>query len=460
MLGPVAARNRIAGGEFLPTTSQLGTNLYIGNNPAATGVYVPLRYGREEPAEEQQDARELAEAGAGRRLTPSEVSAWWRDRALAFAREQPGAWLRLMGRKALLTLNATEVPDAYDQYTFGDWSALLRWLDRLAHFGVLLALAAAGLVLSWGRRRALWPLHALIAAYAGSVALFYVFSRYRLPLVPLLAPFAALALVEGAAHARARRWRALALPAAAAALAGLVALAPLTDKRRCRATMLTNIAHRLVFEEGRSAEAIPYLLEVVRLLPDFALGHYHLGAAYARTGRPAEGLAALERAAALLPAYPQTWLELGRIERSRRRPAAAAAWLERGLRHDPRDRSLLLELGKALTEDGRPREAAAAFERARLLYPADVEILANAGQTLVDLGEHREGAARIEAAIRARGGTWGAAELYLGLALAGQGRGAEAEPHLRAALREGADPARAARALEGLGRAPAAAPRP
>ncbi|PYR08274.1 MAG: hypothetical protein DMG00_15475, partial [Acidobacteria bacterium] len=34
-------------------------------------------------------------------------------------------------------------------------------------------------------------LYALIVAYAASVVLFYVFARYRYPLVPLLIPFAA-----------------------------------------------------------------------------------------------------------------------------------------------------------------------------------------------------------------------------------------------------------------------------
>jgi hypothetical protein len=34
---PVAARNRIVGGEWHLTTSQLGPNLYIGNNPHADG---------------------------------------------------------------------------------------------------------------------------------------------------------------------------------------------------------------------------------------------------------------------------------------------------------------------------------------------------------------------------------------------------------------------------------------
>ena len=45
-------------------------------------------------------------------------------------------------------------------------------------------------------RSQLWILYAMLVAYAASVALFYVFARYRYPLVPLLVLFAAAGIVE------------------------------------------------------------------------------------------------------------------------------------------------------------------------------------------------------------------------------------------------------------------------
>jgi 4-amino-4-deoxy-L-arabinose transferase-like glycosyltransferase len=61
VLLPVAARNKIVGGEFHLTTSQFGPNFYIGNNANASGTYQPLRFGHGDPKYERQDARELAE---------------------------------------------------------------------------------------------------------------------------------------------------------------------------------------------------------------------------------------------------------------------------------------------------------------------------------------------------------------------------------------------------------------
>ena len=102
VLVPVAARNAYVGGGFYITTSQLGPNLYIGNNPAADGTYQSLRFGRGAPEYERQDATELAERALGTRLTPAEVSGYWTDKALEFVTSRPGAWLALMGRKVAL----------------------------------------------------------------------------------------------------------------------------------------------------------------------------------------------------------------------------------------------------------------------------------------------------------------------------------------------------------------------
>jgi hypothetical protein len=80
------------------TTYQLGPNLYMGNNPAAGGHYVPLRPGREDPAFEATDAIELAEAARGKHLGMREVSDYWVGRALGFVRDDPWRWLALTGR--------------------------------------------------------------------------------------------------------------------------------------------------------------------------------------------------------------------------------------------------------------------------------------------------------------------------------------------------------------------------
>ncbi|MEM8711219.1 MAG: glycosyltransferase family 39 protein, partial [Planctomycetota bacterium] len=78
---PVFLRNGVCGGDWVLTTSQAGTNLFIGNRAGADGSYAPLVVGRGDARYEADDARRLAEGAEGRGLTPTEVSRHWRRRA-------------------------------------------------------------------------------------------------------------------------------------------------------------------------------------------------------------------------------------------------------------------------------------------------------------------------------------------------------------------------------------------
>src|SRR5205807_336600 len=75
----------------------------------------------------------------------------------------------------------------------------------VGHFGVLVPLALIGLVATRRDWRRLWVFYAVIAAYASSVVVFYVFARYRFPLAPMLMLFAAAGIGKGLKALAARR---------------------------------------------------------------------------------------------------------------------------------------------------------------------------------------------------------------------------------------------------------------
>ena len=275
VLAPVGLRNYSVGNTFALTTSQMGPNLYIGNNPEATGVYAPLLPGRHTPDFESSDATRLAEQGLGRKLDPGEVSHYWTWRAFKFILGDPVAWLRLMLHKTLLVSNEFEIPDTEDIYLYAEASSLLQTLLRAFHFGTLLPLAAAGWVLAWPRRRQIWILYLLTAVFASSVVIFYVWSRYRFPLVPLLIPFAALALVRGLALFRNRAWHQLWNPGAALVLAAVVANYPLVDEARYRVTGYANLGN-IMLQQERYDEAEPYLLRAASFNADSPDLQFHL----------------------------------------------------------------------------------------------------------------------------------------------------------------------------------------
>jgi len=187
---PVVARNYSIDGGLYLTTSQFGSNFYIGNNPKADGTYASIRFGRGSPEFERLDATEVAQEAVGRTLSPAEVSSFWTGRAIDFITSQPGAWLRLTGRKLLLLFNRSEMIDTESQESHAEFSTVLQVLGWIGHFGLLVPLAVFGMISTWPDRRRLWLVYALLVTYAASVVMFFVFARYRYPLVPFLLLFA------------------------------------------------------------------------------------------------------------------------------------------------------------------------------------------------------------------------------------------------------------------------------
>lgn len=200
---PVTIRNYAVGHEFALLTTGGGEVFYIGNNADANGRYLPPPFVHAEPDREHDDF--IARAGelSGRKLTPGESSSFWLRQGLGWIRSNPGAWLRLLGRKMIIFWNAYELPDNYNYYEVRQ--ILLRPLSlpglflfaplSLFTFGLVTPLGLVGIALTWRRWRDLLLVYLVLFGYMGTVLLFFNFSRFRVPIVPFLCLFAGAALV-------------------------------------------------------------------------------------------------------------------------------------------------------------------------------------------------------------------------------------------------------------------------
>ncbi|MEL7061692.1 MAG: tetratricopeptide repeat protein [Acidobacteriota bacterium] len=384
ILLPVALRNQAVSGSFALTTSQSGPNFFIGNRAGASGTYAPLRVGRSDPRFERADAIALAEAASGRSLSAAEVSRyWWRSAGRDIAAD-PLSWIRLLGRKTVLTIHRTELPDVEDFRLFAERIRLLRWLAPWLHFGVLAPLAAAGMVVTWKRRRSLLPFYLCVVGLGLGVVAFYVFGRYRFPLVPLAALFAGAALVAtGRGLGRGTR-----RPPAPALVAGvavaLLAHLPLpwllaTDPSRAeagRAMGYVNLGAALV-DQGRLDEALEEYQRALALDDALLEARLNLGSLLVVTGKPEKGRQHLEAAAALSPGDPevqhqlgQAWREIARVRGRREALERSRIHLERAIELDldfaraAFDLAIVLDwLGDAEAAEERLAEARRAAER-------------------------------------------------------------------------------------------------
>ena len=375
ILVPVAARNSYVGGGFYVTTSQFGPNLYIGNNPVADGTYQSLRFGRGAPEYERQDATELAERALRKRLTPSEVSGYWTGKALDFATSSPGAWLSLMARKVALLWNATEMVDTESQEAYAEWSLPLRLGGLVGHFGTLVPLALFGVFVTWPLRSRIWVLYAMTLAYAASVVVFYVFARYRYPLVPLLTLFAA------AGVAGAREYISRGRPAwAVAAVAAMTVFCnwPMLSPAMMRAVTETNVGTALQ-SEGRLDEALDHYHRAIAFAPEFPPAYNNLATTLRAKGQIPEAIAAYQQALRVRPDFPDAQYNLANALLQAGRPAEAIDHFRVALQTIPASVDVHNNLGIALMNQGQLDEATAEFRAALELDP-------DSGQSHLNLG--------------------------------------------------------------------------
>ncbi len=324
VLVPVALRNLHVGGDFVLTTAQMGPNFYIGNNPEATGRYRPLVPGHETPQFEQADASRLAERALGRSLTPAEVSRYWMDRSWHYIRSQPADWVALTARKWLFVWNTYEVPDTESYELYRHWSWLLAGLGALWHFGLLVPVAVAGVVLAWPLRRRLLGLYVMALVIALSVAVFYVFARYRYPIVPVAMILAGAAMERAVALARRRAWRALLVPAAVGGLAAVVVNWPLHPEAQLNALAWGNLGSALARQDNLDGAVICFERAVTGA-PDSAEMHYNLGLACLVGDQPERAVDEFRAALRLAPALIEVDYQLAvALERLGRRDEAVA----------------------------------------------------------------------------------------------------------------------------------------
>jgi tetratricopeptide (TPR) repeat protein len=429
VLLPVALRNQAVGGEFHLTTSQFGPNFYIGNHAGADGTYQALVVGHGSAADEREDATRLAEQAMGRKLSPREVSGYWTSQALDYIRSQPLAWLKLTARKLALTFNADEVSDTESQSIYAERSWLLRILGPF-DFGLLLGMAVFGAIATAASWRRLWFLYALAITYALSVVMFYVFARYRFPIVPILILLATGGVLKAVDAVRAHRTRPLAMAAATALAAVAVAHLPLYNSRAARATNYFDIAGALSKDPARTEDAREFYQRALDIDPQFPAAQFGLGTLLARSGRPEEAIPHYRSALASWPDYAEArsnlGLAMGQVE-------AAAAEYEAALRLRTDDVDTRLALGKALLTLNGPGQAMEQYEKVLASQPKNVHALVGWGVALAQSGRPQDAIGKYQLALEIDPNN-AAAHNSLGTTLASQGQIAEAVRHFERAV--------------------------
>ncbi|MBU0638663.1 MAG: glycosyltransferase family 39 protein [Planctomycetes bacterium] len=202
---PITARNYFVGHDRVLISSQGGVNFFIGNNPHSDGVTAVVPGTPADWWGGYFESIRLAERACGRPLKPSEVSQFYFKQGLRFWVEQPGAAVALLLHKLKLFWTPRELGNNKDPQFFADkYTPIVRFLPL--GFGLIAPLGLAGMLLHWRQGVRLLPLWGFVLVYMAGVVAFFVNSRFRVPVIPVLLLYSAVAVVWGVQRARAAEW--------------------------------------------------------------------------------------------------------------------------------------------------------------------------------------------------------------------------------------------------------------
>lgn len=315
-VAPATVHN-LAAGDFVAVSSSGGINFYIGNGPGANGQFVVPQpfapWQADRPDEQERVFAELAEKEIGRALLPSEVSGFWFERAVEHIIDEPGSFVRLLGKKALLAVGDLEPSNSRSFAEARGFSKVLQL--PLPTLGWVLPFAAAALL---GAGRPVWrtmPVWGMLLVYGLSLLSFFVLAHYRLSVVP----FAALYAGRGAAlfveWGRRRDFGKAAAGLLSVLLVFGLARAPVADPDAALFMNHYNLGNRYR-KLGHFEPAVRAYEESLALRPGFVSAHNNLALS-------------LER----IPGREQEALEQWRIVERIARTGKDELYIERARRH-------------------------------------------------------------------------------------------------------------------------------
>jgi tetratricopeptide (TPR) repeat protein len=368
---PVCFRNWNMGGNF-SVTSSFGSMFYLGNNPHATGFYIPLQWGRGDAFLERRDATELAEQSLRRRLTAAEASSFWFDQAWNFICTHPLKWVKLTARKWLLIWNRAEMPDTDVIEVYLDSSLLLRILYRLMNFGLLAPLGLVGIAAAWKIKSRVSIIYLMFLGMALAIPLFLAFARYRFILIPFLILFAAVFLSALIEWLREKRYKTILVYGIALFFAAVVVNWPIYTKsgNDHRALGYYNIAVTLV-RTGDFTRADVNFQKALQLRSDRPLYHVKYSFFLANEKRYTEAVSHMLTALSLSPeiAVKKQCNELANMLLRRREIDAALACYTRLLELEPDNPVLNFNAGYAFSLKGDLPGAVTLYKKALQLKP-------------------------------------------------------------------------------------------
>jgi|GEM_PF-2197675 len=326
---PVVARNYIVSDYKYVGISREVNAFWVGNNPASSGVDVDWS---------DQYSYLNNKSGGSIRKTVAVF--------LEQVSRRPGIYAKLYMRKIWMFFNGYEAPSNTNYYLYREeFPTILRW--PLVNFRFVAAFGIIGIFLAFLRKEKPYLLLIFFAVLAGSVILFHIQSRFRLPSSPFLIIFSSYSIYYILSKIRSRHF----LKCAAVTALGIVfyiALKPdLTYagyrkvKDAIRPIDRTNLAlsyisaYRGPKDSDLLRRALKHCDLALKEEPDSYVPYSIKGQIYYLEGRLMDSIAEYKRAIIYDNRNPFLYNELAGVYYTQGSYHAAALYIKRGLRLFP-----------------------------------------------------------------------------------------------------------------------------
>lgn len=325
-IAPATIHNYLAERDFILITSNGGFNFFIGNNEQADGRFVmPPRVNMDQ----DPSGLRIAEADLGQSpMRSSEVSRYWKSRAMSFIRTQPARFVKLLFLKMYYFWGRAEIAQIYSLQQMKSIMPILKL--PLAGFWLIGPLALISIVMiAWKRERSGALLLLFVISYMLSLLPFFMTARYRIPVIPILCLLAAGSVESLTRWFRGRRWKEAGLW-----LGGFIALG----------LFFNNTGAQMEKEEG-------------------AQFHNALGLIYKSEGKIGEALGQYEKSLQM-KRTPYAFANLANLYHDQKDYSAAEKFYAEALRLETDNARIFFNRGQSRLALGQMREAQEDFEKA------------------------------------------------------------------------------------------------
>jgi tetratricopeptide (TPR) repeat protein len=309
-----------------------------------------------------------------------EVSAYWRDKGVEEILADPGAWIRLALRKLRLFLSNFEYGVLYIPEVERFLSVPLAL--QILPAGLLLALGLPGLYLALKRKHQnLGPLLLFLSSSLATVLLFFMASRFRLPFMAGLLPFAGYFAAWIMESARSKRFGNMVL--SIATVAAITAVSHLLVDRDIRSNQLRRAQITLskaLLDQGEpdQARAVAMKAHGLGVTPAVL---YQLGLIEEAVGNGIEAELRFEDASRMDPFYLEPLGGLAALYEGRKDWARALEMRQRIIDLVPHRFEAHFNMGLTCADAGDPEGAVLHLKKAVSLAPghfASWEVLGKA----------------------------------------------------------------------------------